>query len=98
MPQSEQLDLVGNVQKGGQSGHQTYDVLLLQQLSFESALITFTPEIIKDFHASGCFDRIIKALAVIMVRRLEVTKEEISRSCFVKCDVNCYVKLSHGIS
>ena len=98
MPNAERLGLLGSKQKGGRSGFQTYDCLLMQNLSMSICRIARINAIIANYDASKCFDRILLPVAALLARRAGAPASMVRANVLIKRDATHRVQTAHGLS
>jgi hypothetical protein len=89
---------LGDSQAGSRPGRCAIDVALQKALTYETALTTKTNLATFDNDATGCYDRIITALAMIACRRLGVPESACLLQAITLASMIYYIKTARGIS
>ena len=97
MPNADRLGLLGTKQKGGRSGFQTYDCLLMQILSMSICVVARQNAIIANYD-SKCFDRILLPVAGLLARRAGAPSSMVRANVLIKRDATHRVQTAHGLS
>jgi len=94
---AEDHNVLGTANHGGRPGRQVHDALLEKTLMFEHARLTRTSLITVDNDAKSCYDRIIKAMALLACMAIGLPVEAATMHNKVHDEMTHNIKTRHGL-
>jgi len=94
---AEDHGVLGHANHGGRPGRQVHDALLEKTLMFEHARLTRTSLITVDNDAKSCYDRIIKAMALLACMSIGMPAEAAAMHNKVHDEMTHNIKTRHGL-